>query len=68
MQVFEQQIQQLREGKYETVKDFMIAILKYTPAQAEEVIRNAKRLLGRLPEQQRNRKEEWEDEPLDCKM
>ena len=58
MQVFEQQIQQLREGNYKTVKDFMIAILKYTPAQAEEVIRNAKRILGRLPEQQRNRKEE----------
>jgi len=58
MQAFEQQIQQLREGKYETVKDFMIAILKYTPAQAEEVIRNAKRILGRLPEQQKSRKEE----------
>jgi len=61
MQAFEQQIQQLREGNYESVRDFMITVLKYTPAQTDEVIRNAKRIFGRLPEQQRNRKEEKQD-------
>ena len=61
MQAFEQQIQQLREGYYESVREFMITTLKYTPAQAEEVIHNAKRIFGRLPEQQRNRKEEKEN-------
>jgi hypothetical protein len=61
MQAFEQQIQQLRAGNYESVREFMIETLGYTPAQAEEVIRNAKRILGRLPEQQRNRKETRDD-------
>ena len=65
MQAFEQQIQQLREGNYESAKDFMINTLKYTSTQAEEVIRNAKRIFGRLPEQQKKRTGEHNEKSAD---
>ena len=63
MQAFENVIQQLRESDYEGAKRFMMDVLGYSPAQAEQVIYNAKRILGRLPEQQRKRNnQEAQDE------
>ena len=62
MQGLARQIEQLAEGNYENVREFLINVAKKSPAEVEEIIYNAKRIFGRLPEQQRNRKKEIKDE------